>query len=459
MLGFALSGCLALSADFAFAQAPETEAEAPAGVTIEQQNLRRLMETEDYAGAAESGKRLVVLSIEHFGRNSMETANALTTLAIAQREVGEIEAARENFGGAVTIIEDIKDRLSKELIDPLQGLARTNMQASRPDAAAEVYERALHVSQVNEGPQNLDQVELLNELTEAYFALGDYDQADALQKFTVGLYQRVYSEDNDMRMVPLLYQRATWLNRMGFIVREQGTYLRIIRIVEKSDGRDSLELIPALTALGRTYVYSLENDAFATGERRLRRAVSIAKKNEGSTDLLRADTEIALADFHLLTGDRTGARRAYLRAWDLFDEESLVMVTERDERFAQPFSLSRQERNPAEFSGASVADFKDTYGADTQIGYVTVAYDVNTAGVPKNLEIIESVPEGYKDNDALSWVRRFKFRPRIDERKIVSTKGLIYRYEFSYAPARFEEIEGDGEASEEESETETEEST
>ncbi len=407
---------------------------------IEQQNYRRLVSNEEFLEASNSAKRLVVFSIERYGRDSMETAAALSDLGQAQRESGDVLAARENFESAIEIIEDKKDRLSEELISPLTGLGRANLQGNRPDSAADAYERALHVSQVNEGPQNLEQVGLLSELTDAYYQLGDFKQADALQRYTVGLYQRRYPAKDDDRLVPVLYERARWLNRMGQIVKEQAVYQQIIRIVEKADGRSSLNLIPALTALGKSYVYGIETEAHAIGERRLRRAISIAKKNDEASNTLKADTLIALADYNLLTGDRTAARRGYVRAWDEFDEESLEDLDARDDRFASPTPLSRQDRGPADFK-ASVAEFEETYGgSDRAIGHVTVGYDVTISGSTRNLVVIESVPAGYKDAEALAWVRRFKFRPQVVDRTIVETPDQAYRYEFTYVPSADDEV-------------------
>ena len=399
-------------------------------LAIETQNLERLVAAEDFAGAVESGKRLVVLHMETYGRNSIETSRALTALAGAQALAGDSLAARENYQAAIEIIEDLEDHLSEELVSPLTGLGRTTLGASRPDLASDALERALHVNQVNTGLQNLEQVPLLNDLTEAYYQLGDFRQARALQKYAVGLYERQYPDNDNMAIVPVLYERASWLNRMGLVLDEQRTYAKIIRIIERVEGSRSLELLPALTRLGRTYLFTGEPDAFVTGQRRLKRAINIAKKNEAATPVVHAETELALGDFHTLSGDRTAARRAYVRAWDILTkDDDLSLLAARDERFDDPQPLQQIDRQER-FRSTAGAELRESLGRAPQEGYVTVAYDVNTRGTPENLRVVESVPKGAKDTEALAWVRRLRFRPRFEDRKPVRTPDEEYRYEF-----------------------------
>lgn len=423
-------------------QAPGDVAPAmQAELIVEQRNFDRLIEAGRFDNAVESGKRLVGMAIEINGVGSLAAGNALTSLALAQREAGDLAAASENFAAAVAAIEASKDRLAKELIEPLRGLGRTHLKASRPDAAAEEYERALHVSQVNDGPQNLDQIVLLNELSEAYFQLGDFKQADALQRYTVGLYKRRFSAEDDKRVLPALYQRAHWLVRMNQPIGAQVVYGQIIRIVEKSDGRDSIELLPALIGGAHTFIYSAESDSKQQGERRLRRAISIVKKSETATLENHGDAEIALGDFYNLIGERTSARRAYRRAWDVLDTGELEDMASLDERFGSPKPLSRQEVLEETGSVGPVADFADAYGDGTQRGYVSVVFDINARGRVENQRVIESEPPGFRNAEALRWVRRFMYRPKMANKGPVASADHEFRYEFRYRDVELSEFE------------------
>ena len=80
-----------------------------------------------YAEADTLGKQIVELTISMHGVDSSETAKAITNLAIAQHGSGQFESAKLNFNASVEIIERISDRLNEDLINPLKGLAASEL--------------------------------------------------------------------------------------------------------------------------------------------------------------------------------------------------------------------------------------------------------------------------------------------------------------------------------------------
>ncbi|MDH3806967.1 MAG: tetratricopeptide repeat protein, partial [Gammaproteobacteria bacterium] len=113
-------------------------------------------------------KRVVELAIRSRGPQSNEYAKALTNLAIVQHRTEQYDAAQQNFQAAIDIIEDNEDRLNAQLINPLKGLGAAQLESGRPDLAATTFRRAVHVTHVNEGPHNLDQLELLESIAETW---------------------------------------------------------------------------------------------------------------------------------------------------------------------------------------------------------------------------------------------------------------------------------------------------
>jgi tetratricopeptide (TPR) repeat protein len=131
-------------------------------------------------------KQIIELSIKVFGINSTESAKALTNLAIAQHGNKEYEAAERNFRASIDIIERISDRLNSALINPLKGLGATQLAIGRPDMARASFQRAVHLSHVNDGPHNLDQLDVLESMAEIYLAVGEHKEA-------VDVQERMYS--------------------------------------------------------------------------------------------------------------------------------------------------------------------------------------------------------------------------------------------------------------------------
>jgi len=113
-------------------------------------------------------KQIVEKSILSFGRNSKDTARALTSLATLQTSNHENIAAIQNFAAAIDIVETMDGRLSSDLISPLKALGAAQLQAGNGDHARDAWIRAVHISHVNLGPHNLDQIETLQAIAALY---------------------------------------------------------------------------------------------------------------------------------------------------------------------------------------------------------------------------------------------------------------------------------------------------
>ena len=64
-------------------------------------------------------------------------------------------------------------------------------------------------------------------------------------------------------------------------------------------------------------------------------------------------------------------------------------------------------------------------------GYVTVGFSVNPVGEVYDAYIIDSEPKGAFDKSALSAIAKFKYKPRYQNERAVSTQGqsYVFRYE------------------------------
>jgi len=398
------------------------------------QTYRRLYGSGRYASAIEAGKRVVVLSIEVNGRDNLQTARALTNLAIAQQQNGEYEAAVQNYEAAVDIVERVESRLSKHLVNPLRGLGNTYLDAGRPDEAILVYDRAVHLTHVNSGPQNLDQVGLLDALAESFVRLQDLEEASEIQDLSYQLYARRFGEDS-AEILPALQRRARWLHRLGLFGRERDVWNQAIDVVEAEYGEDDLRLIEPLNGLARTYLYDVEQAVTNRGEWALRRALEIAEDHPESTPSLVADSLLDTGNYHTLRGEAQKARRAYRRAWELLSEnESLAAL--RDQRFDRPV-LIRQARAPAYVDEETNPVVNPVYrGREFDQGVVVADYTVNARGRTEDIDVIESEPPGLMDAEVKRAVRRLVYRPRYVDGEPVSTPGQTLRHRFSYIAER-----------------------
>jgi len=136
-------------------------------------------------------KRIVEVSIRDNGTDSLVTAVALTNLANFQSSTEDNTSAVQNYARAIDIVERTDSRLSSDLITPLRGMGSAYLRAGDADKARDAWLRALHISHVNFGPHNFEQVETLYWIGRMFRNAGMYKEASKVQKRVTYLHRRV----------------------------------------------------------------------------------------------------------------------------------------------------------------------------------------------------------------------------------------------------------------------------
>lgn len=403
-------------------------------------------------------KRVVELSIRHTGPRSLDTSRALTNLAIVQARTGQNEAAQQNYAAAIDIVEEREDRLSPRLINPLKGLGAAQLAGGRPDLAAETYARAVHITHVNEGPHNMDQIELLESLAETKLSMGLIEEAQSAHDSIYSLNLRHY-ESNPLDLVPSLMRRAGWQHRTGYIFDEQSTYRRIIRIIETEKSKDDIALIEPLTKLGRSYFFQdlsgadpYTQIAPSAGELYIKRALRIARESPQSDWKVLTDALLAIGDYNMFRVNQIRAERYYEEAWDLLsqDENDEERLQERDSRLGQARAL-RSDPLPRYAGSATNADRLNPE-INLREGSITFSYDVSDRGRVENFRVIEANPAEFYDmsRNVYRDLRSRLYRPRIYNGRPVATEGITTTHEFLYKQSDLNELLRNKEAAEEE---------
>ncbi len=406
--------------------------------------FRELMDNNVIDEADIVAKRIVELAIRTNGPRSLDTARALTNLAIVQHRTEQFDASIQNFEGAIEIIEDNTDRLDAMLINPLKGLGAAQLANGRPDQAVQTFGRAVHVTHVNEGPHNVDQIAILESLAETNLILGELDQARDVHELIYNLNERHYRA-NMLDLVPSLTRRARWQHRTGYYNDERATYRRIIRILEQKKGKDDLSLIEPLIELGRSYYFVDTNDGETftqtnpyNAEIYFKKAVRIAEDSEQSTWIHQADTKLALADYFMQQQSVPSARKVYRDVWELLSAE--------DERLEHR-RRTLEELNPLvlgavpDFAGdASRGDLVSS-DIDVREGTVAVSFDVSSRGRVSNLQVVEFSPADFPEmlRNVQRQVRTRLYRPRFRNGEPVDTEGEAFVHSFYYRVAEMEE--------------------
>lgn len=401
--------------------------------------FRQLLIEKNYDEADVSAKRVVEMTIKVFGPQARETAKALNNLAIVQHNNMQYSAAIQNFTAAIEILEVVNDRLNAELVNPLRGLGAAQLGDGRPDLAMNSFNRATHITHVNEGPHNIEQVEILESLAEANVRLGDLEAArDTLDRI-YALNIRHF-EDDALGILPSMMQRADWQHRAGYFNDERVTYRRAIRIIEKSAGKQDPRLITPLIKLAQSFYYyeplgDGARTSLSSGESYFKRAVRVAEGAESLPWLELAKARLALADFHVSKDTHSRARTIYLEVWNelSLDEDRMEL---RKELLERPIPI-REEGLPQYTNGSG--NGQPATGFRT--GTIQVDYTVSTRGRVKGIRT-EANPVEFTDMQRMVHreIRRRIFRPALEEGVPIESGNQVFRHEFFYTAAELEEL-------------------
>jgi len=420
-------------------------AEAPAlspedALIAEFEHFRDLIAEQNYDAADASAKRVVEMAIRIHGPQSLETSKALSNLGLVQHNNKQFDPAIQNFTSSIEILEVVEDRLNSQLVNPLKGLGAAQLGSGRPDLAAASFGRATHITHVNEGPHNIEQIELLESLAEANVRLGDIEMAREILDRIHYLNVRHF-EDDALGLLPSLMRRADWQHRAGYYNDERATYRRTIRIIETSAGKDDPRLVAPLVKLGETYYYydpvsvdGIRGGAGATGETYFRRAVRIAEKADDFPWLELATTKLALADYYAYFDGQNRARKMYLEVWnDLSTDEDRLEV--RKDVLEQPIPL-REEQLPLYASDSTAAE-----GVAMLNGTIRADYTISTRGRVKNIRTEASPAEFTEMQRAVHReIRGRFFRPPMVDGAPVEAANQVYVHEFLYQQAELEAL-------------------
>lgn len=382
-------------------------------------------------------KRIIEILIRQSGPTSNDTAKALSNLAVVQHETKNFEAAQQNFQSAIEIISENEDKLNAMLINPLTGLGAAQLEGGRPDLASRTFSQAVHLSHVNEGPHNLDQVKILEALAETNLRLGSLEDAKNNQDMIYALNLRHYTDDA-MQMVPSLMRRALWQRRTGYIFDERSTYRRVIRIVEKQNGKDDFTLIDPLTRLGQSYFYidtsestTYQATSVASGEMYFKRAVRIAENHQDSNWQTLAATKLALGDYYNFRGDQGRARKTYRDAWEIFSADEERIAARR--AALESITALNEDPIPRYVDGATR---DDSLLPDSGIreGRIIVSYDINARGRVSSLKVVEAEPVAFEEmrRFVIREMRTRIYRPRFVEAQPAVTPNQVFTHTFFY---------------------------
>ena len=359
-----------------------------------------------------------------------------------ERRIQEREWAQGPYGAAI----------SETLLDA------GNYFHSRGDYRSAIahWRRAVHLVRVNDGLYSQLQLPTLQQLLDAYLAIGDLESAGEIQSYLFHLNGETRAPGDPEHIAATVawadWERMAWLRNpdpgepesllsvwrlLNRETRENDektltvdqleplvlAQMRVLYVVSVSDfGLDrETEMM-----LGRQYgsdpnvdrsqIQMLQDSAYTRGRQRLEK-LDERLAGQGLPGR-RAFVQLAMGDWHLWNGHSTRAGDSYREAWRMLDEAGQPEL--QTAWFGEPVEL------PADGilwdGAASHVEFADS-------SVVWARFDVTERGRPRNIDTEPADPEQKGRAIRLyKMLRDSRFRPRLEAGEPVATAGLRREY-------------------------------
>ena len=378
----------------------------------------RLVENESYEAAQVVGRRWVDLTIEEFGAESAEAADAYVEFAQAQSQAGEFEAAEENLLVAVEIYRKIGGLYSEMLLQPLVSLGDNYYSDAQYLNAVSAYNEARTVSRRVFGLLNEGQIEILDRMTRSFSGMNEYVEADNQQREALQLVERNHPQQSD-EVLGAIYKYARWLRDSRRYNMEREFYARAVRIIREHYGEEDVRMLRPLRETGNSF--RSQGAAAGQGISGLRQALEIAQSLPEPDAYALAQVWRDIGDWQTAFAKVDPGVEEYLRAW-----EALGAVPNGDAIREEWFSgIEYVFREPLSQRGLSAAP-------DAKTGYVLVKFDIEPAGRTANVEIVEAEPFGLKEEAVARHVRLSRFRPHLIDGQAVTARNMALKVTYRY---------------------------
>ena len=385
-------------------------------------------------------------------------ADISADLAPEWQTEAEIQIEAEQYGNAEALLqngiqqlEDGHHRYHRDLVAPLTLLGDTQYQQGAYGDAAESYQRATHISRVNDGLHSPSQIDAVYREARTFTAMGDLAKANEREEYAYNVMLRSYGA-YDKRLLAGLFHLAQWYEQTNNIFSARGLYGHAVELIDATMDEQAPELVQALEGLSRSYrlerfppIYlgdATEVDGdfrasnasihsgvvvvnnFSAGEQTLQRLVKLHRDAPAADQGAIINAILDLADWYLLFKKNSRANDLYGHVYNVLTQAPAVDAAAY---FGTPKLLHYPKPRNPDLDPARV-------GEEPLTGHVHVAFDVTSQGFVSNLKTVSSQPADVMDFRVRRSMRYARYRPALTDGKPVSYSGHEYVWEFPYYP-------------------------
>ena len=430
--GWLMPTALAIAAAFPLAALAVSDAERIAVY----KEFRAQYDAKKYAEAQPLAERLVELTEAQYGSEELPLTNPLTNLATIHYKLGHYAAAIENYQRTLRILQAKSTIADKQQIRPLHGLGVSFMGANDPESAVVALKRAADLSRNTDGLFNINQIEFIDALIDAYEASGRYPEAEKEALYAMRVEEAAYGRSS-IKLLNRLDKLARWYESARRYTSERNVYERALGILAKSAPENDLRRVPPLRGIARSFrleaFYGVEGADTGTtfnsgnagaptfsdgtqqrrGESSLNAALSIIDANQPANEQLRGEVLVDLGDWFLVSNAMRRAFECYADAWKALASVSNTRILESPRILAYRPSISSVDRSQLD-------------PAEAVIKTVRLQFKVDRDGrIDDVTSPTTDVPENIVRNSAAS-MKRSRYAPRIENGLAVPTDNVIF---------------------------------
>jgi tetratricopeptide (TPR) repeat protein len=398
--------------------------------------FRAQYDAKKYAEAQPLAERLVALTEEQYGAEELPLTNPLTNLATVHFKLGHFAAAIENYQRSLRILQAKSTLADKQQIRPLHGLGISFMGARDPESAVVALKRAADLSRNTDGLFNINQVEFIDALIDAYEASGRYAEADKESAYAMRVEEAAYGRTS-IKLLDRLDKLARWYEAGRRYTSERNVYERALGILAKAAPDNDLRRVGPLRGIARSFrlesFYGAEGaDTGATfnsggngapvfiegtqqrrGESSLTTALAIIDANSPPSEQLRGEVLTDLGDWFLVSNGLRRAYDSYAEAWKALASVSNTKPLEAPRVLAYRPSISSVDRSQLD-------------PAEAVVKTVELHFKVDRDGrIDEVTSPTTDVPENIVKNSVVS-MKRSRFAPRIENGIAVPTDNVTF---------------------------------
>ena len=398
--------------------------------------FRAQFDAKKYAEAQPLAERLVALTEEQYGADELVLTNPLTNLATVHYKLGHFAAAIENYQRSLRILQAKSTIADKQQIRPLHGLGISFMGANDPESAVVALKRAADLSRNTDGLFNINQVEFIDALIDAYEASGRYVEAEKESMYAMRVEEAAYGRSS-VKLLDRLDKLARWYEGARRYTSERNVYERALAILARGAPENDLRRVPPLRGIARSFrleaFYGVEGaDTGSTfnsagngapvfadgtqqrrGETSLTTALAVIDANQPPSAQLRGEVLTDLGDWYLVSNQLRRAYDTYADAWKALTIVSNTKLLEQPRLLAYRPSISsvdRSQLDPAE-AVLKAVELHCKVDRDGRIDEVTSP----TTDVPENIV-----------RNSVTSMKRSRFAPRLENGAAVPTDNVVF---------------------------------